>query len=299
MRHSIHAPVAVLTSSGAVTFLLAVSAPAAAQSEAALKAFFEGRQVVLRIDMPGTSDGVNVSPDSRRALDYEEYRDSLKKYGTALTTGDSATVTVVKVKKDLIEFQLGGGGFGTFGDDTSTSVYRPLIDKGSREKDLEKKVDDEQDRRKRRELERELDDLRDRRERRNRRIMAERAVAEEQKRERVAASRLRGGSRFNLHYDDGVPTGMRPSDVIAALAEYVDFGALDVRVGRPAPPGDVMPRKGMLRDDALAAFGSPVRSSERREGTVRIVTEVFEAAGQRITADFVEDVMVRYTVTSR
>ena len=40
----------------------------------------------------------------------------------------------MKVKKDLIEFQLGGGGYGTFGDDTSTSVYISDATKTEREK---------------------------------------------------------------------------------------------------------------------------------------------------------------------
>src|SRR5262245_53984779 len=183
-------------------------APLAAQNDAALRSFFEGRRVVLRIDMPGTSDGINVWADSSRAVEYGHYRDDLKKYGTAIRAGDSAVITVVKVKKDLIEFQLGGGGFGTFGDDTSTSVNIPLLEKSDRETRLEERSEEEDDRHRRRELQKELEDLRQRRERENRRIMAERAIAEEQKRERVAAERLRGGSRFNLRYTGRVPPGM-------------------------------------------------------------------------------------------
>src|ERR1051326_655809 len=186
-------------------------APAAAQDEGALKAAFEGHRVTVKIDMPGTSDGVDVHPDSRRGpLDMGDYRDNLKRYGTAIHAGDSTTVTLVKVKKDLIEFQLGGGGFGVFGDDTSTSVYIPHKDKTEREKTLEKLVKDEPDRERRHRYERELDDLRDQRDRENRRIDIERARAEEIKRERVMESRLRGGSRFNIRYDDRVPPGMRP-----------------------------------------------------------------------------------------
>ena len=165
----------------------------------------------------------------------------------------------MKVKKDLIEFQLGGGGFGTFGDDTSTSANIPLLDKSSREKELEKRIKDEDDRDRRRRLERELDDLRDRRESENRRIMAERARIEEAKRERIADERLRGGSRFNLRYEDRVPAGMRPEDVMAALAEYVDFG------GRPGPSAAgaapptaelTMLRKGLSREEAERLFGA-------------------------------------------
>ena len=102
--------------------LMALAAPAAAQSEADLKSAFEGKRVTLRIDMPGDSDGVDVHADAKRAIDFNKYKDALKRYGTAIHAGETAVVTLIKVKKDLIEFQLGGGGFGTFGDDTSTSA---------------------------------------------------------------------------------------------------------------------------------------------------------------------------------
>src|SRR3954454_10929461 len=206
------------------TILLALAAPAAAQTEGALKEYFEGRRVTLKMDMPGASDGVDVHADAKRAVDMGRYRNDLKRYGTAIRDGDTVTVTLVKVKKDLIEFQLAGGGYGTFGDDTSTSADLPYVEKSNKEKDLEKRIKDEDDRDRRRRLESELDELRDRRERENRRIMAERERVEERKRERIAEERLRGGSRFNLRYDDRVPAGMRPEDMMAALAEYVDFG---------------------------------------------------------------------------
>ena len=101
---------------------LAIGAPAAAQDETALKAAFEGKRVTLRIDMPGSSEGVDVHHKGDSTIDYPHYRNDLKRYGTAIRAGDAVTVTLVKVKKDLIEFHLAGGGFGTFSDDTSTSA---------------------------------------------------------------------------------------------------------------------------------------------------------------------------------
>jgi hypothetical protein len=281
--------------------LMALAAPAAAQSEADMKSYFECRRVTLRVDMPGDSDGVDVHADAKRAIDFGKYKNALKQFGTAIHAGETATVTLVKVKKDLIEFQLGGGGFGTFGDDTSTSANLPLREKSSRERELEKRIKDEDDRDRRRGLERELDDLRDRRERENRGIIAERERIEEQKRERIAERRLRGGSRFNIRYEDRVPTGMRPEDLMAALAEYVDFG------GRPASPdavpattGDIsMIRKGLSRAEAERLFGTPESASGRREGGLSVTTVVFNVADQRVTADFVDDVLIRYTIMSR
>ena len=39
---------------------LAVASPTYAQSEAALKDYFEGRTVVVKIAMPGTAEGVDI-----------------------------------------------------------------------------------------------------------------------------------------------------------------------------------------------------------------------------------------------
>lgn len=283
-------------------FLMALAAPAAAQSEAELKSAFEGRRITLRIDMPGDSDGVDVHADAKRAVDFNKYKDALKRHGTAIHVGETVVVTLVKLKKDLIEFQLGGGGFGTLGDDTSTSANLRLPERTSRERDLEKRIKDEDDRDRRRRLERDLDDLRERRERETARIMAERERIEEQKRERIAEQRLRAGSRFNIRYEDRVPAGMRPEDLMAALAEYVDFGGRPGPRESPAPPpsGDItLVRKGLLRVEAERLFGTPASASERREGALTVTTLVFTIADQRITAEFVDEVLVRYTIMSR
>ena len=304
-RSSAHAAAFV---TGTVLLTLVPCTHAAAQDEAALKSFFEGHRVTVKVDMPGTSDGVDVYADANRPIDFHRYGDELKSYGTAIAAGSSPIVTLVKVKKDLIEFQLAGGGFGTFGDDTSTTVYMPLVEKSEREKDLEHKIKDESDPHRKHDMERELDNLRDARERQNRRIEAEKARAEQIKREQVARRRLEGGSRFNLRYSGNVPVGIRPEEVMAALSEYVDFsslhapGAAPMPPPPPPPPSTMMygmtPRKGMLRGEAEQAFGRPTDVSERREGNLLVVTMMFTTPRERIMAEFVEDVMIRYTIMS-
>ena len=292
---------------------LAVSAwcvsavPAAAQDEAMLKAAFEGRRITMRLDMPGSSDGVDLRMDASPAIDFKTYGTDIKRYGIALAAGDSVPITLIRVKKDLIEFQIAGGGFGTFGDDTSTSVYLPTVDKSNREKELERRIKNETDRDARRRMERDLDDLRDRRERENRRINAERARLEAEKRDRVADQRLRSGSRFNLRWHDRVPPRVQPDDIMRALAEYVDFRGMDrdSRDSRgPAIDTRQAPdlsrlRKGLLRDDVEQMLGRPVETSDKREGGVVTRVEVFEAGDERVRAEFVEDVLVRYTISSR
>ncbi len=292
-------PRRVLTVLGLIA---AVATPAAAQDEAALRSFFEGRRVAVTIDMPATSDGVDVHADASRPLDYQKYGERLKEFGTAIHARESATVTLVKVKKDLIEFQLGGGGFGTFGDDTSTSVYIPHVEPSKRERELDQLIEDEDDKRRRRRLEDERDELRERRERANRRIDVERAVAETRKRELLAERRLAGGSRFNLRYERAVPSGIKPEEVMAALAQWVDFSS----AGFPAPGVDraasaftTSPRKGMTRAEAEREFGPAVNDNEHREGGLTVNTLRFVSRDQQLVADFVEDTMVRFSMSSR
>lgn len=205
-----------------------------ATDEYALKDFFEGMRVVVRLDMPGTHEGVNLYPDARRDFDVSEYRRHLREYGVALQAGETAMVTLVKVKKDLIEFQLDGGGYGTFWDDTDTSVHVSYLARSDRERALERLIRNEPDRRRRSRLQRELNDLRDWRESENRRRQFEAARLAERKALRVEGRRLDGGSRFNLRFRDRVPSNFGPEDIMDALAEYVEFR--DVRSWRGRQP---------------------------------------------------------------
>ena len=286
---------------GAALLMSAVfAASVAAQDENAFKAYFEGRRITMRMDMPGTSDGVDLQVEPPKSIDYKKYRENLKRYGIAINYGDSARITLVKLKGNLIELQFGGGGYGTFGDDTSTSSGIHLLEKSDREKTLEKRIKEETDKDRKRALQRELDDLRDHRERENRILRAQSERIEEAKRERLAERRVQGGSRFNLRYSPKVPEALTPEDVERALVEYIDFGheSDDPRDDRPAADFSAI-RKGMLREDAERAFGAPVERSEKREGGVTVTTLIFEAGDQRLTAAFAEDVLIRYTIASK
>jgi hypothetical protein len=288
--------------------LASAVSPLRAQSEIALKQYFEGKTVAPKLAMPGTEDGIDVYPGTDRPLDYPRYADRLKDNGTAIKPGEPVTITKIKVKSKLIEFQLGGGGYGTFGDETSSNVPTAQAPKTKREKDLEAMVKRETDPAKRRSLQEELDDLRAERERENARNRSTVAEAEEHRKQNVRQRRLEGGSRFNLRYPAGVPAqALKPDAVIAALTPYVDFGQMQQAAGNPpavplqgtpAASGGRVPRKGMLLAEADAVLGSPAKTSERKEGSLRVQTREYPTPEGRVTAEFVEGVLIRYRITS-
>lgn len=284
-----------------LSFLAA--APAFAQSEPELRDFFEGKSVRVKIDMPATQQGIDVHADARRAVNFDEYSSRLKANGIAIRSGDSVLVTKVRVKDKLIEFQLAGGGYGTFGDDTSGTVSTISTPKSNREKDLERLVKDETDAARKRRLQRELDDLRAERRREDGRNQAAASAASEAKKSRIAETRLHSGSRFNIRYQTGVPSGLGPDGVMRALAEYVDFPFATGDAGdrqRPAPPASTGSlRKGMTLAEVESALGPPSKSTTRSEGTLKVVTAIYARDDQQITAEFVEGVLIRYSIASR
>jgi hypothetical protein len=295
--------------------LLSLIAPplaAHAQSEAALKGYFEGRTVKLKLAMPGVEDGVDVYPGTSKPLDFPRHADRLKDYGTALHAGDQALVTKLKVKAKLIEFQLDGGGYGTSGDETSSSVSVASAPRTKREQNLEAELKREIDPVRRRAIKEELDDLKARRAREDARNRAAVAEAQETKKANIRQRRLEGGSRFNIRYKDGVPaTAITPEAIKEALAAYVDFDepapppteitsalpvAGSVPTGKPAQGG--LPTKGMLQADVDELLGAPQRTSNRMEGRLKVSTRVYPTAAGQVTAEFVEGVLIRFSMTS-
>ena len=288
----------------------ALAAPARAQDEAGLRTYFEGRTVMVKVAMPATEAGIDVYPGTPQPIDYPELAKRMKKNGVAIQPGQPALVTKLKVKGNLIEFQLDGGGYGTAGDPTDPTVSVQSMPKTQREKDLEQAVKKETDPTLTRRLQGELDGLRSEREREDRRNRAIAATATERKREYIQERRLQGGSRFNLRYRDGVPgAALTVEAVKAALADYVDFegpatapaGAGPAEAAPSAEPqaGPLALRKGMAVDEADRLLGAPASTRDRKEGTLAVNVRTYDSASGRVRAEFVEGVLVRFTITSR
>ena len=287
-----------------VLALVAAAQPAAAQSEEQLRNYFEGKSVVVKIDMPGTDDGVDVFPGRTQTVDFPRHAGRLKQFGTAIKRGDEVLITKIKVKKDLIEFQLDGGGYGTFGDDASSSIHVPSASKTQREKNLEKEIEKETDSAKRKKLVEERDALRKEREREDARNRAEAEQATQLKEANVRQRRLDGGSRFNVRFKPLVPSeALTPEGLMQTLAEYVDFAAVagQKAAGPTAAPAarPAALRKGLTADEVDALLGRPESINQRAEGTLRVSSSVYRSNGQLITAEFVEGVLIRFTIQSQ
>ena len=230
-----------------------------AQSEAVLRQHFEGKTVTMKLAMPGTEDGVDIYPTAETPLDFPRYADRLKDNGTAIRSGESVMITKIKVKSKLIEFQLGGGGYGTTGDETSSNVGVSSTPKTKREKNLEAELKRETDPNKQRDMREEIDKLRSDREREDARNRASVAEAQEQKKLNIRQRRLEGGSRFNIRYRDGVPaSALTPESIKQALAEYV---VVRRAAGRPnATPA------GRWRNDATQVRAPPKGNADDGSG---------------------------------
>jgi hypothetical protein len=304
-----------------VLFLGAAVCRLAAQSPEALSGFFEGKQVIVKLDMPGTQQGVDIYPQRPQALDLKSYSSRLKNFGTALRNGDSVMVTKVRVKDKNIEFQLAGGGYGTLSDDTDTSVHFTPSEKSGREKSLEDRLKSETDQDRRRALQRELDDLRSRREQRDQRDRAAAEEAAEFKKQRLDTRRQQGGSRFNIRFEPRRPVSeITPQMIMAVLAPYVTFPpdtfgpSESSRVADTGPsnppesPAAPQPnaadpvrglKKGLTLEQVEALFGQPVETHDGSQGGLKVTTCTFQNKDVKVQGDFINGVLVQYTLSSR
>lgn len=292
----------LITGLGVAAVSLFCAIPGFAQSEDQLRSVFEGQTIVLKIEMPGAAEGVDVYPGTEQPIDFPNHASRLKRFGTAYRAGDRALITKVKVKSDLIEFQLGAGGFGTFGDDASSHIDVPSAPRSQREKNLEKDLTQVTDPAQKKRIREELDALRGRRQREDARNRAEAAQAEQLKAASIRQRRMEGGSRFNLRYRPSVPPeAVSPEAVMSALAQYVDFTGLATERRAAVADGNSnrdLPRKGMSLKDVDAMLGRPDAITSRLEGSLNVTTSTYRTRDHRINAEFVEGVLIRFTITS-
>jgi hypothetical protein len=267
--------------------------------ERALKQFFEGRSVTVRIDMPATQKGIDINVGYTVPIDGGSLADRIAQTGVSIREGARVPITKVHLKDDLIEFHLAGGGFNWFWDTQGT--VSPDTGKSHRERELEKQIRNETDPDRRRDLEHELREVRHERERedRHRREMAdlENSLRAQEDHQRA----LLKGSRFNLRWDDRVPSQAEtPRAVMELLSPWVDFSGFP---GAPAPPRpprrpaddaqgfDRDVRTGMSWADVQDRWGAPDHLESSHDGDLRRADATYRDRGLELT--FVNDVLVR------
>jgi hypothetical protein len=278
--------------------------PARAQNEAALRQAFEGKVVTVRIDMPATNKGVDVYPLDQMPVNFREVAERLKDNSTSLRIGQQVMVTKVLIKQSShIEFQLGGGGYGTFGDNTSDGSGLHFSPQGETraERVLRDSIRKAQGPTKRKQFERELASLRNERERENARAQAEAKQAQSVIEANLRARRAESGSRFNVRYRNGIPAdALTPAGLRRALAPYVDFGTAEGAAGPASRPADVASpalRKGLLLADVEAILGPAATATEKKEGRLTVLERTYRKDGQRVAASFVNGVLIDFAIT--
>ena len=297
--------------------LLGLSAlPALAQNETALKNAFMGRQVAIRVDMPASHKGIDLRFDRDVPFDLKENSDRMREHDAALKAGDVIQVTYIKVKGDLIEFHLGGGGFNWYSDTTTKSTTSSS--KTVAEQDLEKDIKAETDRNRKRNLERDLDALRRDREARDRRANEEIEDYNRKARERDMDRALKSGSRFNLRFKKHVPADALTAEGFERyLDPWVDFSGRGTRraatsssatasssssstsISRASSSNEW--RKGTPRRDMEAALGKArrERSCPGDDSGLDCRIATFEDGNEEIEATFVEGILVRFSTRRR
>lgn len=295
-------------------FLLLALAPAvAAQNEAALRAGLEGKSVTVKVDMPATAQGIDVYPEDGMPVDWRRVADRIKENGTAVRTGQAIMITKVAVKGNShIEVQLGGGGFGTFWDNmgSGSNVTPTQETETARERAIKDSLRRTLPATERRRLERELNSARTARERENARARADAEQANRAREANLRSQRAESGSRFNVRFRQGIPAAaLTPDGLLTLIAQYVEPAGGPVATGPAAAAGGSTPpprqpgantmlslRKGLTIAEVDALLGPARTASESREGGLTTMTRTYVVDGKRITASFVNDVLVDYTI---
>jgi hypothetical protein len=279
-------------------FVLLISAVVClhAQSEGALRQAFEGKTVRVKMDLPATSDGVDIQHRGEPPLDFRSYSQRIKRFGVSLRSGDSVMVTTVRVKGKNIEFQLGGGGYGTLGD-PSSNVSLGTVSKSQREQDLEREIQNEPNATRRSQMSRELARMVADRERENGDRRAREVELTALRQREIEEKRLQAGSRFNLRFPDNylkesVPT---PQELRAMLAEYVAFDGV-AGSGEAAMPRSTRVRKGMTMEEVYGVLGEPSDTARSPLGEFEQVTATWVQSGGATKVTFINGVAVKFSV---
>jgi hypothetical protein len=232
--------------------------------------------------------------------------------------GQQVMITKVVVNRNShIEFQLGGGGYGTFGDwASSPTVSAPTAaSETGEERALRERIKGTADRDEKKRLERELAAMRSSRERENARAANEAQQAKIASETLLRSKRAEAGSRFNVRYKPAIPSeALTPEGVMRALAQYVEFPGAPAAAGAsPAPSAPASPaataapsapaaglsslKKGLSLADVEALLGPATTAGEAQEGAMTVAKRTYRKDGMRVATSFVAGVLVDFTIS--
>jgi hypothetical protein len=296
-----------------------VATTAQAQNERALREALEGKTVTVKVDMPATSKGIDLFPEESMPINWRDVAQRVKDNGTSLKIGQTIMITKVVVNKDShIEVQLGGGGYGTFGDNmnSSSSVSASEESESKLERQLKDSVKTAATPAKKKQLQKDLDNARSERERENTRARAAASAANEAREANLRVKRAESGSRFNIRFKRGIPgDALTPQGVMQTLSQYVDFagGAMSTsaiasaRSANASATGAMSSsasstnallsiKKGLSIAEVEALFGPANTASESKEGALTVMKRTYTYDGKKIITQFVNGVMIDYAI---
>jgi hypothetical protein len=132
--------------SAALIALTTMCAAAQDDGEKRIRQALEGRQVLLKMDMPAIDSGIAMTfDDTKITYDESNHNKLCKEYGVAVKKGSKARITGVRLSSKGIEIDLDGGG--SPGRDWMAGGLRLIepapLAKSDREVDLERQLERE------------------------------------------------------------------------------------------------------------------------------------------------------------
>ena len=293
--------------------VMAIAGPAHAQSEAALRDYFEGMPVMARVDLPAAKAGVDIYPDAAAAINNAQVGKQLRQSGVAIRRDDPITIKNLRVTAKSIELEFGHSDLRTSSD--TTPVVYVTTEESQREKKLEQDIDRETDPARREKMQQDLDELILRRAREEARLKAAMAqLAASRAREDSDRQRTAGAaSRFNLLFPGGIPSrALSPEYLMSALKTWIDFDrepfpvagednvpavARQSSIPEPASSPTEL-RKGLTEAELQRILGDPIKREPHTLGDLHMELLTFRENGTIVEATMVEGVLVRFTQSS-
>jgi hypothetical protein len=236
---------------------------------------------------------MDVWPARDQPVAFPRVASLIKRHGTGIRSGESQMVTKIRLLKDHIEFQLGGGGYGTFGDLVSGPDRVENTSRGEtqEEKDLKRQIKAGAPNKK--DLEHRLRDLERERQSDNASSTAQAAQANRAADSEERARRLSGGSRFNIRWKETVPPEYATVDGIQkALAKYVDFAP----AAAGSASGAMALKKGLTIEEVEKLLGPAIAITSEKAAGLDMMVRSYETAEQKVVAKFVSGVLVDFSI---